>query len=200
MLLSQSVDILSDEELVRMAQSGDVTATEHIIMRYRSVVASCVAGYFAKGFDKDDIFQEGMIGLYKAILDYDGSKASFRSFAMLCISRKIISLVKSSMRKKNLPLNTSISLDSSLGEGGDAYLIDVLKASDESNPEIIFINKENFNHCKRKINQILSPFEKKVLSYQLEKMSYKQISEMLGRDIKSIDNAVQRIRKKLEGV
>lgn len=200
MLLSQSVDILSDDELVKLAQSGDKVATECIILRYRNLVTSCMPGYFAKGFDRDDIFQEGMIGLYKAILDYDSTKASFRSFAMLCISRKIISLVKSSTRKKNLPLNTSISLNSSVCESNDRYLVDILKGSDESNPEIMFINKESFNHCKKKINGILSPFEKKVLSYQLEKMSYKKIGEKLGRDIKSIDNAVQRIRKKLEGI
>jgi len=197
MLLSGSVDTMADEELVRLAQSGNSYATECIIMRHRGLVASCTPGYFAKGFDSDDIFQEGMIGLYKAILDYDNSKASFKSFAMLCISRKIISLVKSSTRKKNLPLNSSISLDSSVCENGDTYLIDILRAPDDSNPEIMFINKENFNHCKTKINQILSPFEKKVLSYHLEKKSYKEISQKLGKDTKSIDNAVQRIRKKL---
>lgn len=191
MLTYDLVDGLSDEQLVLAAQSGDERAMEGIIARYRSFVSATVSGYYAIGFDKEDIVQEGMIGLYKAVLDYNPEKAGFRSFARLCILRRVFSLLKFTSRQKNVPQNLCVSLDSDEGE---------TKASEVCDPEALLINKEDMLGYIEKINAVLSPFELQVLSYYVDKLSYKDISKILGKDIKSVDNAVQRIKKKLGAI
>lgn len=200
MLTHDTSVCLSDEALIKEARSGNRQAMESIIIRYKNLVNTVASKYYAAGFEKDDIIQEGMLGLYSAVLDYKSDKNVFSSFACLCITRRIISLLKSSARQKHIPLNSSVSLNSIISEENGAYLIDVLKASDLTNPEAILISKEEYAGYTEKINNNLSSFELKVLSFYIDGFSYKAISEMLKKDVKSVDNAVQRIRKKLEPV
>lgn len=200
MLTYTTSDCLSDDLLIKEAQSGNRQAMECIILRYKGLVNAVASKYYAVGFEKDDIIQEGMLGLYSAVLDYKFDKKIFKSFACLCITRRIISLLKSSSRQKHIPLNSSISLNSIISEDRGAYLIDVLTASDKTNPEAILISKEEYSCYTEKINSNLSRFELRVLSFYIDGFSYKAISEILRKDVKSVDNAVQRIRKKLEPV
>ena len=191
--------IMSDEELVEAAQSGNKDAMDDIILRYKNLVYMTASRYYMQGFDNDDIVQEGMLGLYSAILDYKGGKAKFKTFATMCITRKIISLLKSATRQKNIPLNSSVSLDAPLTEG-NCSLSDVLLSSDRKNPETMVITSENLSHYENGIKNNLSPFELKFLFYQLDGLTYKDIAKILNKDIKSVDNAVQRIKKKLKSI
>ena len=200
MLTYNTVDNLSDEQLVEKAQAGDSYAMESIILRYRNTVNAVASKYYAVGFDREDIVQEGMIGLYNAVLDYNPEKNHFKSFAGLCITRRIISLIKLSARQKHIPLNSSVSLNSVVSEESDTYLADVLTASDSTDPETLVISKEACYGYTKKIQGLLSPFELKVLACCIDGLSYKDISERLKRDVKAVDNAIQRIRKKLEAV
>ena len=200
MLTINAADGLSDEQLVKMAQSGDSDAMESIILRYRNMVNAVASKYYAVGFDREDIIQEGMIGLYNAVLDYNPEKNLFKAFAGLCITRRIITLIKFSARQKHIPLNSSVSLNSAVSEESDTYLADILEASDSTNPEKLVISKEAYNGYTKKIQSLLSPFELQVLMCCMDGLSYKDISAKLKKDIKAIDNAIQRIRKKLEAV
>lgn len=196
MMTVSSISSLSDEELVRMAQQGDSSAEETIINRYKNCVGYCSSKYYMSGMEKDDIFQEGMIGLYNAVRDYNHTQKSFKNFAILCISRKIISVLKASNRQKHIPLNTSLSLDSISSNEQYGTMI----AHDEHNPEKIFISNETLNSYEAKIKKALSELELKVLECYLGGMSYLDISNNLNINKKSVDNAVQRIKKKLETV
>ena len=186
---------LSDDRLLAEAQNKNDAAMELIFSRFGHLALYPARRFFIPGVDEDDIVQEGLIGLYRAVIDFRPGRSSFRSFAILCISRQIISLIKASNRKKHMPLNSSVSLEK-LGEEGAsfAYISDHLLHKD---PEAIVIDRENTLHYENETRRLLSDFEFSVWEYYLEDYSYKEISDMLGKDIKAIDNAIQRIRKKL---
>ena len=200
MMTVNSINFLSDEELVKSAQHGDSVAEETLINRYKNYVGYFSSKYYMSGMEKDDIFQEGMIGLYNAIKDYKIEEKSFKNFAILCISRKIISLLKSTKRKKHIPLNTSLSLDSIISDEKYGAITEEIIAKDEHNPETIFISNETLNSYEEKIKNVLSELEMKVFECYLAGMSYLDISIKLNITKKAVDNAVQRIKKKLEKV
>ncbi len=200
MMTVSSINSLSDEEIVLLAQNGDSSAEEAIINRYKGYVGYCSSKYYMSGMEKDDIFQEGMIGLYNAIKDYNHLKKSFKNFAILCISRKIISLLKASNRQKHIPLNTSLSLDVITFDDKYNKMVENLISHDDHNPESIYINNETLNSYERKIKEALSELEFKVFECYLGGMSYLDISNLLNINKKAVDNAVQRIKKKLEAV
>lgn len=191
---------LSDEELVKAAQSGDKSALEAILERYKNLVYAKAKPYFIAGADEDDIVQEGFIGLYNAVKDFDGEKLPYFSvFAGVCVSRKILTAVKAATRQKHIPLNSYISLDNGNAEG-DSPMAAAITAKGVSDPEAILIDRENVDGIEYKINKALSKLELEVLLYYLRDMSYQEIAEVLGKDVKAVDNAIQRIRKKLEGI
>lgn len=200
MITAESINSLSDEELVLSAKNGDSLAEEELINRYKSCVGYFSSKYYMSGMEKDDIFQEGMIGLYSAIKDYRHEKTSFKKFAVLCISRRIISLLKSTTRQKHLPLNSSLSLDSVYSEDFSGSAADLIAASSEHNPEAVFISNETLASYEQKINASLSNLELRVFRHYLNGISYADISKALSISKKSVDNAVQRIKKKLEAV
>lgn len=191
---------LPDEELVKLAQSGDNEALETIMERYKNLVYAKSKPYFIAGADEDDIVQEGFIGLYNAVKDFDGEKLPFFGvFAGVCVSRRILTAVKAATRQKHIPLNSYISLDNSAADG-EAPLAETVIARSAGDPEAILIDRENVDGIEYKINKVLSKFELEVLIYHLRDMSYKEIAKLMGRDVKAVDNAIQRIRKKLEGI
>ena len=190
---------ISDEELVKSAQNGNKDAMDSIILRYKNLVYMIASRYYMQGFDNDDIIQEGMLGLYSAVLDYKNGNTKFKTFATMCITRKIISLLKSATRQKNIPLNYSVSLDAPMTEGSFP-LSDILLSSDRKNPEAMVISSENLSHYEHGIKNNLSPFELKVLFYHLDGLTYRDIAKTLNKDVKSVDNAVQRIKKKLKSI
>ena len=200
MLTVEEIDSLSDEELVVKANNGDSLCEEHLIKRYKNCVGYCSSKYYMPGMEKDDIFQEGMIGLYSAIRDFNPQKTSFKNFAILCISRRIISLLKSTNRQKNIPLNSSVSLDSIIADEQQNSMIDTIEAPLEHNPESAFITQETLKLYDQKINEALSELELKVFKCYLANMAYKDISKQLKISEKSVDNAIQRIKKKLTAV
>lgn len=190
----------SDEENVFCCQSGDSLAEEFILRKYKNFVRSKARSYFLIGADHEDIVQEGMIGLYKAIRDFKPDKlSSFRAFAELCVTRQIITAIKTATRQKHIPLNSYISLNKPLyDEESDRTLLDVIIEGGVSNPEDVIINREEMNMIHSKINDVLSSLEQEVLNQYLDGMSYQEIAENLGRHVKSIDNALQRVKRKLE--
>ncbi len=200
MITLNSISSLSDEEIVLLAQNGNTLAEEVIINRYKGYVGYCSSKYYMSGMEKDDIFQEGMIGLYNAIKDYNHSQKSFKNFAILCISRKIISLLKTANRQKHIPLNTSLSLDSITFSDNYNSMDDSLISNDAHNPESIYINNETINSYEQRIKETLSELELKVFECYISGMSYYDISKHININKKSVDNAVQRIKKKLEAV
>ena len=191
---------LSDEELVRLAQADDHSALEEIVSRYLNLIRSRAGSYFIPGAEKDDIIQEGMIGLYKAVMEFDETKtAYFSSFAAACIRNNIITAVKTAARKKNSPLNSYISLTKgNYDEDGGETLLDIMALGEESDPETIVIDRESADGIEYTINKALSKLELQVLLEYLSGGSYNEIAQNLGRDVKAVDNAIQRIKKKLE--
>ena len=196
----ENYEALPDETLVELSAEGDKNATEYLLSRYKNTVRSKARMYFLVGADRDDIVQEGMIGLFKAIRDFDSSKqASFKSFAELCVRRQIITAIKSATRKKHMPLNSYVSLSRPLfDDESDGYLVDFLAGHKDSDPEEMFIWKENVSQMGEKMNEVLSKLEKEVMSLYLGGKSYQEIAKVMNRSPKSIDNALQRIKKKLE--
>lgn len=198
----ENYDLLPDEELVELSAGGDKRATECILYRYKNLVRSKARMYFLVGADKEDIIQEGMIGLFKAIRDFDRSKqSSFRSFAELCIKRQIITAVKTATRQKHMPLNTYVSLSSPVyEEESESALSEMVTGAGaaELDPEKLFIQKEKAELLGDKMDEVLSSLEKKVLSMYLEGKSYQEIAKLMSRSPKSIDNALQRVKKKME--
>lgn len=198
----ENYDLLPDEELVELSAGGDKGATECILYRYKNLVRSKARMYFLVGADKEDIIQEGMIGLFKAIRDFDRSKqSSFRSFAELCIKRQIITAVKTATRQKHMPLNTYVSLSSPVyEEESESALSEMVTGAGaaELDPEKLFIQKEKAELLGDKMDEVLSSLEKKVLSMYLEGKSYQEIAKLMSRSPKSIDNALQRVKKKME--
>lgn len=191
---------LSDEELLTKLRGGDKEAEDVLYARYKQVVRSKARSYFLIGADREDIIQEGMIGLYKAVCDYEFDKqASFRAFADLCITRQIITAIKSATRKKHMPLNSYVSLNRSMYEGeSERTLVDVISSAQVSDPEELFIGRENYEAMARSIDQVLSRLEKGALALYLQGYSYQQIADALQKTTKCVDNAIQRVKKKLE--
>ncbi len=189
-----------DEQVVDMARAGDDVALEFLITKYKNFVRAKARSYFLIGADREDIIQEGMIGLYKAIRDFRPDKlASFRAFAELCITRQIITAIKTATRQKHMPLNSYVSLNKPIyDEESDRTLLDVLSGARVSDPEELIINRENFVDIENKMGEFLSDLEWKVLMFYLEGKSYQEIAEDLQRHVKSIDNALQRVKRKLE--
>jgi RNA polymerase sporulation-specific sigma factor len=192
---------LTDEEIVRMAQEEhDAGATDYIVHKYRNFVKAKARSYFLIGADKEDIIQEGMIGLYKATRDFRGDKqASFRAFADLCVTRQIITAIKTATRQKHIPLNSYVSLNKPIyTDESERTLMDVVSAAPVSDPEELIISRENFADIELKMNEVLSDLEWQVLIAYLEGKSYNEMSQELHRHVKSIDNALQRVKRKLE--
>ncbi|KUG02973.1 rna polymerase sporulation specific sigma factor sigh [hydrocarbon metagenome] len=191
---------MTDEEIVELAQQGEQFAVEYLVDKYKNFVRAKARSYFLIGADKEDIIQEGMIGLFKAIRDYKLDKlTSFRAFAELCITRQIITAIKTATRQKHIPLNSYVSLNKPVyDEESDRTLIDILSTTKITNPEEIIISREEFIFIEKKMGEILSSLEWKVLMAYLEGKSYQEIAVELKRHVKSIDNALQRVKRKLE--
>lgn len=192
---------MTDEEIVRIAQAEpDSKAVDYIVHKYRNFVKAKARAYFLVGADREDIIQEGMIGLYKAVRDFRGDKlASFRAFAELCITRQIITAIKTATRQKHIPLNSYISLNKPVYEDeSERTLQDILSGIQVSDPEELIISREEFNDIELKLSEILSDLEWQVLVAYLEGKSYQEMSKELHRHVKSIDNALQRVKRKLE--
>jgi RNA polymerase sporulation-specific sigma factor len=189
-----------DEEIIKEAKAGDDAALEYLINKYKKFVRAKARTYFLIGADREDIIQEGMIGLYKAIRDFRGDKlSSFRAFAELCITRQIITAIKTATRQKHLPLNSYISLNKPIfDEESDRTLLDIINEENVSDPEEVMISREEFAGIELKMNEILSNLEWEVLSQYLQGRSYQEIAQELNRHVKSIDNALQRVKRKLE--
>ncbi|PJI08859.1 RNA polymerase sporulation sigma factor SigH [Clostridium sp. CT7] len=189
-----------DEEIVMMAKLGDEKSQEYLINKYYNFVKAKAKSYFLIGADKEDICQEGMIGLYKAIRDFKPNKlSSFKAFAELCITRQIITAIKTATRQKHIPLNTYISLNKPLyDEDSDRTLFDVVSGAEVSDPEELIISKEEVKKIKKSMLKVLSGLEIEVLESYLEGKSYQEIAKELDRCSKSIDNALQRVKRKLE--
>ena len=190
---------VTDEYLAKIAQQGDDIATEILISKYKNLVKAKSRTYFLIGADKEDIVQEGMIGLFKAIRDFKGEKqCSFRAFAEMCVTRQIITAIKTATRQKHIPLNSYISLNKPMyDEESEHTLMDTIVENKKIDPEEIMITKENFLAIEQKMNDVLSKLEWNVLSLYLEGKSYSEIARLLLKTEKSIDNALQRIKKKV---
>ena len=193
-------DAMGDEEIIERAKDGSNAALEHLIHKYRNFVRAKARSYFLIGADREDIIQEGMIGLYKAIRDFRSDKlSSFRAFAELCITRQIITAIKTATRQKHIPLNSYVSLNKPIyDEDSDRTLLDILSGSKISDPEELIISREEFGDIEEKMGEILSDLEWKVLMAYLDGKSYQEIACDLDRHVKSIDNALQRVKRKLE--
>jgi len=191
---------LVDEQIVEFARLGDRTAEEHLINKYKNFVRAKARSYFLIGADREDIIQEGMIGLYKAIRDFKSDKlASFRAFAELCITRQIITAIKTATRQKHIPLNSYVSLNKPIyDEESDRTLLDVLSGNKVTDPEELVISREEFVDIEVKMGEFLSDLEREVLNAYLDGKSYQEIAVDLKRHVKSIDNALQRVKRKLE--
>ena len=192
----------TDEEIVELARAGDEVALEHLLIRYKNFTRVKARSYFLVGADKEDIVQEGMIGLYKAIRDFQAERqSSFRAFAELCITRQIITAIKSATRQKHIPLNSYVSLNRPVShEDGDQdrVLVDVLSTHTAADPVELVISSEEVRSMQSSFSEILSDLEAHVLHLYLEGKSYQEIAAGLKRHVKSIDNALQRIKRKVE--
>lgn len=192
---------LTDEETISLFRDGDQEAMERLLEKYKGMVLGKAKSMYILGGDSEDLIQEGMLGLFKAVRDFDsGRDASFRTFAQLCVTRQLYTAVKASARKKHLPLNSAVSLSSPLreenGDERDEELLDFLEADPSSNPEEYLIGQEETERLEEMIEKELSPLEKQVLDLYLTGMGYVEIAHVLNRDEKSTDNALQRIRAK----
>ena len=198
---SSEFDTLTDEEIVLRIKGEDgQAALDYLINKYKNFVRSKARSYFLIGADREDIIQEGMIGLYKAIRDFRGDKlSSFRAFAELCITRQIITAIKTATRQKHIPLNSYVSLNKPIyDEDSERTLLDVLSGACVTDPEDLIISREEFVDVEARMEEILSDLEWQVLTSYLDGKSYQEIAEDLHRRVKSIDNALQRVKRKLE--
>ena len=190
----------SDEEIVARAKNGENRAQEYLISKYENFVKAKAKSYFLIGADKEDIYQEGMIGLYKAIRDFNPERStSFKAFAEICVVRQIITAIKTATRQKHIPLNTYVSLNKPIyEEESERTLLDVLAGMKITDPEELMISKEQMAYIEEKISKVLSGLELEVLTSYLDGKSYQEIASDLERHSKSIDNALQRVKRKLE--
>ncbi len=193
---------MTDDELINLSQSGDTEALETVLVRYKPLVYKKSQPYYLAGGDDDDVVQEGLIGLYKAVMSFDKSKFPlFKVFAGVCIERRILSAVKKASRLKHNPLNTYISLSNADPDSDTVAAVDaILDSGSDQNPENILIEKESISGLEGKINDALSSFEMQVLLCVLNGHTYRETATLLNRDTKAVDNAMQRIKKKLETV
>lgn len=195
---------MTDEELLTIIKNDQAEnlndAQNYLIKKYRNFVRAKARSYFLIGADREDIIQEGMIGLYKAIRDFRVDRlASFRAFAELCVTRQIITAIKTATRQKHIPLNSYVSLNKPIyDEDSDRILLDILSSAHVADPEELVINREELFDVEQKISKLLSHLEWKVLMSYLEGKSYQEIAEELNRHVKSIDNALQRVKRKIE--
>ena len=187
---------MTDEQLAAMAGT-DAGAQERLMHKYKPLVRMKASAYFLMGADKEDLVQEGMLGLFKAIRDYNAEKSNFFSFAELCITRQIISAVKAATRQKHMPLNSALSLQSTLSQS-DLSLEQVLASRQCNDPQEILLQRQQMDTMRTAMQSMLSPFEKEVLKRYLHGLTYQQMAQELGRSEKSIDNALQRVKNKLE--
>lgn len=199
--MNNNYNNMSDDELLELINKKDTDALDFLICKYKDLVNSKVNKYFIIGAEKEDIVQEGLIGLYKAIKDYKQDKQnSFKSFANLCIERQLITAIKSSNRQKHMPLNSYLSLNMTAFENedgnNDTQIVDVLENTVIEDPLDTITKKEYFSSVENVIDSSLSDFEKKVLNRYVQGESYVKIAERLDAPVKSVDNAIQRIRKK----
>lgn len=194
-------DKMTDDELIKLAKNEDKSALETLIERYKETVNMKVSKYYINGAEKEDIIQEGLIGLFKAVKSFNPEKDnSFKSFANMCIERQVITAIKGSNRQKHIPLNSYVSLNNPTyeNENGEIEnpLIDVLDTNTVEDPLDTITKNEYIKHVEKTIDESLSTFEKQVLNKYIEGKSYVQIAESLNSPVKSVDNAIQRIRKK----
>lgn len=193
-----SYDGKTDEELIRQMRAGDKEIVDYLMVKYKNLVRKKANAFFLIGADNDDLIQEGMIGLFKAIRDYQEEKeVSFYHFAELCISRQMYTAMEASQRKKHAPLNSYVSLYEETNEEGKMPLFEVLQSLTDGNPEDLVIDRENVLAFQEKINERLSKMERQVLVLTLQGLDYQQIAEIMEKPAKSIDNALQRIKGKL---
>lgn len=193
----QNYNQLNDEKLLQLIHLGDNNALNFIMNKYNNVVNMKASKFFAVGVEKEDIIQEGMIGLYKATQSYDGNKQnSFKSFANMCIERQLITMIKSANRQKNIPLNSAFSLNTPVYEEGDSDVIEILDTNLVEDPLETIANKEYLSQIELKINENLSDFERQVLRHYKQGKSYADIAKEVDSKVKSVDTAIQRIRKK----
>lgn len=203
--MRKNYENMTDEELIMSLRDGETEIMDYICDKYKNLVRSKAKSMFILGADNDDLIQEGMLGLFKAVRDYDfGRDASFFTFADLCISRQMYTAVQASGRKKHAPLNSYISIyatGTNQENGEDVLaLADLISTDDAFNPEQQMIDRENLAHLEETIDKELSSFEKQVLDLYLTGMHYQQIAKVLSKDAKSTDNALQRIKNKLKKV
>jgi len=193
-------DEMLDEEIVELALNGDSYALEYLLNKYKNFVRAKARSYFLIGADREDIVQEGMIGLYKAIRDYRPNKlSSFKAFAELCVTRQIITAIKTATRQKHIPLNSYISLNKPIyDEESDRTLMDVISGVRVTDPEELIIRQEEFSDIENVIEELLSDLEWEVLTSYLQGKTYQEIAAELDRHVKSIDNALQRVKRKVE--
>jgi RNA polymerase sporulation-specific sigma factor len=191
---------MDDEDIVDLVHLGESEALDFLIQKYRLFVNAKARSYYLVGADREDIVQEGMIGLFKAIRDYRRDKLkSFKAFADLCITRQIITAIKTATRQKHIPLNSYVSLDKPIyGEESEQTLLDTVTCPTDLNPEEMIINQEEFNNIETKMSELLNDLELQVLTLYLDGQSYKEISDELNRQVKAVDNALTRIKRKLE--
>ena len=194
------MNLPADEELIARIRTGDGEAERLLYERYKQLVRSRAHSYFLIGADHEDLVQEGMLGLYKAVCEYDETKAaSFKSFAELCVTRQILSAIKNATRKKHTPLNHYVSLNRSpIESGGELTLLDTMRSLNVADPEEVVIGRENFEQMIDYLEKALSPMEQRVLGLYLDGLSYPQIAARIGKPLKSVDNAMQRVKHKLE--
>lgn len=193
---------LLDCDIIKLIRNGDETALEYIIEKYKTMVKIKSRSYFITGADYEDIIQEGMIGLYKAIRDFNFEKHSnFYSFAELCITRQLISAIKAANRQKHIPLNSSLSLNRAVyDENEECTYIEFISNEKITNPELLVIEQEEKLFIEKNIAHVLSSLESRVLSLYLKGKSYTEIAGIIEKDEKAIDNALQRIKKKVSKI
>ena len=201
--MAQSYNRLSDEELIMRLRDGEEPIMDYIIDKYKNMVRSKAKSMYILGADRDDLLQEGMIGLFKAVRDYDfGRDASFSTFADLCVTRQMYTAVQAARRQKHSFLNAYVSLSADAGsdqeDDQEAQLINALASRADRNPEEMLIDRENLERLEDYLNRELSPFEKQILELYLTGMSYAEIARVLGKSEKSTDNALQRIKSKIK--
>jgi RNA polymerase sporulation-specific sigma factor len=189
----------SDEDLVDLVRDGDDEALIALLERYRRFARAKARSYFLVGGDREDVVQEAMIGLYKAVRDYDrGYESSFRSFADLCITRQILSAVKAATRQKHVPLNAYVPLDRPESPDSNRPIGDLLAVTDADDPLRLIVQSDELAHLRAIVDEVLSGLEADVLDLYVNGCSYQEIAETLGRHVKSVDNALQRVKRKLE--
>lgn len=194
-------ETMADEQLIRLLRKGDRDITDYLMEKYKGMVRKEAKAMYLLGGESDDLIQEGMIGLFKAVQDYDTEQeASFYSFARLCVTRQLYSAIEASRRKKHIPLNSYVSLYENENDEENTNLLDTIEAGKESNPEQAFLSKENAERLEKELEENLSDLERRVLYLHLLGTDYRTIAQLLDKSPKTVDNAIQRIKAKTEKI